>query len=195
MTQLYEMTQPQLCHFRIASCCSLFPYFLQQWSLPIPFQLQNFCFKSQFAFYITRCISTCIWQIYVNAGMSQKQGLNFINQLVSQLAMSFPNSSPLLLVSLAVINPYSFLNLKFLLSKLCMYAMYAYMYVCMHVQYCSIITSCLHECYHTVFKPGPCRPAAGAPGFLKLILCGLSVSVRVCVHTPKAINNQWHDVA
>ena len=28
-----------------------------------------------------------------------------------------------------------------------------------------------------------------APGFLKLILCGLLVYVRVCVSAPEAINN------
>ena len=33
-----------------------------------------------------------------------------------------------------------------------------------------------------IFKPGAHRPQAGAPGFLKLILCGLSVCVRVCVY-------------
>ena len=31
-----------------------------------------------------------------------------------------------------------------------------------------------------IFKPGARRPQA--PGFLKLILCGLYVCVRVCVH-------------
>ena len=53
----------------------------------------------------------------------------------------------------------------------------------------------------TLFKPGTRWPQAGAPGFLKLILCRLSVCVLacvcvcVCVSAPEAINNQWHDVA
>ena len=45
-----------------------------------------------------------------------------------------------------------------------------------------------------IFKSGMRWPVAGAPGFLKLILCGLSVCVRVCVSVPEAINNYWHDI-
>ena len=43
----------------------------------------------------------------------------------------------------------------------------------------------------SVFKPGACWPAAGAPGFLQLILCGSSVCVFacVCVSAPEAVNN------
>ena len=41
------------------------------------------------------------------------------------------------------------------------------------------------------FKPGVRWSQAKVPGFLKLILCGLSVCVRacVCVPTHEAINN------
>ena len=41
---------------------------------------------------------------------------------------------------------------------------------------------------YSPFKPGAHRPTACAPGFLKLILCRLSVCVCVCV-LPGAINN------
>ena len=46
-----------------------------------------------------------------------------------------------------------------------------------------------------LFKPGAYWLQAGAPGFLKLILCGSSVCVFVCVlvcvcvSMPEAINN------
>ena len=41
-----------------------------------------------------------------------------------------------------------------------------------------------------IFKPGVHRPVAGAPGFLKLILCGSSACVCVCLCVcPEAINN------
>ena len=39
-----------------------------------------------------------------------------------------------------------------------------------------------------ILKPGTRQPVR-APGFLKLILCGTSVCVHVCVSTPEAINN------
>ena len=46
-----------------------------------------------------------------------------------------------------------------------------------------------------IFKPGAHRTQAGAPGFLKLFLCGrLYVCLCVCVSIPEAINNLWCDM-
>ena len=51
-----------------------------------------------------------------------------------------------------------------------------------------------------IFEPGARQPLAGAPGFLKLILCGLSVRVLACVcvcpHPRLLITNgaMWRDM-
>ena len=59
--------------------------------------------------------------------------------------------------------------------------------------------SYVHRDGKVVFEPGLCMP-----GFLKLFLCEhmyvcisvcVCVCVCVCMSSPKAINNQWHDVA
>ena len=51
----------------------------------------------------------------------------------------------------------------------------------------------LEKIHRWIFKPGARRSQAGAPGFLKLILCRSSVCVCVfvCVYVsaPEAINN------
>ena len=51
------------------------------------------------------------------------------------------------------------------------------------------IQYCCRTCT-ILFKPGARQPMAGASGFLKLILCGLSICACVCLHVcSEAINN------
>ena len=49
-----------------------------------------------------------------------------------------------------------------------------------YLVHCYQLNSVLYLVY-LLFKPGACRPEAGAPGFLKLILRRLLVCVCVCV--------------